>query len=98
MQIIEGKRYNTETSTLLAQNGYRHNSIYGTQLYATKKNNFFFYHWSNMQGETDSIEPISEMIEAFEFYCKNWFRSLEDTEEFEKLRKQYFAKYQIEDA
>ncbi len=64
-QIIDGKRYNTETADLVASNRYwdgnnweRHGR--NTYLYRTKKGNFFLHHTTLWQGEDDSIEPVTK--------------------------------------
>lgn len=61
--VIRGKRYNTETATLIASDEYwdGHNwERYGTNthLYRTPKGNYFVVHTTQWQGCVDQIEPI----------------------------------------
>ena len=97
MQIIDGKKYNTKTAEQLAKNGWRGQGIYGTQLYVTKKGAFFYLHWSNMQGEIESIEP-TDKVEAFNFYCKHWLMVFDTEAEFEAARLKYFKDVEVVDA
>lgn len=71
-QVIDGKRYNTATATLLASNCYwdGHNWERGgtnTWLFKTKKGAYFFAHRTMWQGSVDHIEPTSE-AEARDFF------------------------------
>lgn len=75
-RIINGKKYDTETATsLLSKSGGLGRE---TELYVTKKKNYFLVHWTNWQNENDYIEPISKE-EAKEF-CERKM----DAEKFEK--------------
>ena len=64
-QIIDRKRYNTETATLLAGDDYwdGHNfERHGRQcfLYKTSNGSFFAVHLTQWQGELNHIEPLSQ--------------------------------------
>lgn len=69
--IINRKRYDTKTATLLATTWYSDGSNrlsrgVGTALYKTPKGNYFFHHETQWVGSDDSIEPCSsEDAEAF---------------------------------
>ena len=63
-RIIEGKRYSTDTATLLASDAYwdgnnfeRHGR--NTFLYRTRKGGYFALHRTCWQGEHDTIQPLS---------------------------------------
>ena len=70
--VIEGKRYDTETATLLADNvvwdghNFERNGR-NTWLFKSPKGQFFFAHRTMWQGETDHIELCDER-EAREFF------------------------------
>jgi hypothetical protein len=73
IQIIGGKRYNTETATLIAGNDYwdGHNfERSGRQafLYRTPKGNYFASYLTCWQGELDRLEPLAkdEAVTMFE--------------------------------
>ena len=64
-QIINGKRYNTETATIIASNEYWDGSNYergGTNehLYRSPKGNYFVGHSTCRQGSRSYIEAISQ--------------------------------------
>jgi hypothetical protein len=72
-KVIGGKRYNTETATLIAHDAFwdghnfeRHGR--NTFLYRTAKGAYFALHMTQWQGEFDSIEPLDrdEAVELFE--------------------------------
>ena len=72
-RVIDGKRYNTETATLIADNVYwdGHNfERNGTNawLYRTPKGAFFMVYGTLWQGERDHLEPVSldEAVSAYE--------------------------------
>ena len=80
-QIIEGKRYDTETAELIKSwsNGLGQTDFKCRikKLYRTKSGKYFLYHWGgamtdmsetfgNSSCEGDSIEPVSEK-DAFNF-------------------------------
>lgn len=70
--IVEGKRYRTETATLIAGNDYwdGHNferNNRNTFLLRTPKGNFFIQHQTRWQGEQDYIRPVT-VEEAKELY------------------------------
>lgn len=72
IKVIDGYRYNTETSTLIASDAYwdGHNherSGRNTFLYRTKKGAFFAVHQSFWVGEQTRVEPLDE-IEAQALY------------------------------
>ena len=65
--IINGKLYDTNTASAIADNEFqdgsnRLNCGRATTLYRTAKGAFFAYHETCWQGERDTIEPLS--IEA----------------------------------
>jgi len=73
IQVIGGKRYNTETATLLAHDAYwdGHNferSGRNTFLYRTPKGAYFVVRQTCWQGERDSLEPLDrdEAVGLFE--------------------------------
>lgn len=61
-QVVDGKIYNTETATRVAneydRNGRNSWGRWAASLYKTKKGNFFALHESSFQGESDRIEPL----------------------------------------
>ncbi len=64
IQVIGGKRYNTETATLIASDAYwdGHNferSGRNTFLFRTAKGNYFIQVRTCWQGERDRLEPVS---------------------------------------
>ncbi len=70
--VIHGRRYKVETATLLAGNDYWDGHNFERQgrnsfLYRTKNGNFFAVYLTQWQGETDTIEPLTEH-EAKELY------------------------------
>jgi hypothetical protein len=63
-QIIDGKLYNTETATALADNEFadganRMNVGRSTTLYKTRKGAYFAEHCTCWQGEHDTIEVLT---------------------------------------
>lgn len=63
-KVVNGKRYSTEPSTLIASNEYWNGSNYereGTNrhLYRTKNGNYFETYSTMWQGDHNSIEPLS---------------------------------------
>ncbi len=59
-RIIEGKRYDTETATLIASDRYWDGSNFerrgrNTYLYRTKNGNYFTHHTTQWQGERETI-------------------------------------------
>lgn len=71
-RVVEGRRYSTETATLLAHDVYwdGHNmerNGRNTFLYRTPKGNCFTVCLSQWQGERDTLQPVSE-AEARELY------------------------------
>jgi hypothetical protein len=66
-EVIEGKRYRTDLSTLLAHNAYWDGHNYerrGTNLflYKTANGNYFLQHQSCNMGERHDIKPIEEWM------------------------------------
>lgn len=64
-EIIGGKRYNTETATLIAGNDYwdGHNyerSNRNTFLYRTPKGSYFSVFQTQWQGERDSLQVLTQ--------------------------------------
>lgn len=75
-QVIDRKRYSTDTATLLSGNDWwdGHNwerSCRNTFLYRTKKGAYFAAHLTCWQGECDYLEVLteSEAIELFEAHA-----------------------------
>jgi hypothetical protein len=71
-KVIGGKKYNTETATLIASDVYWDGSNHerngrNTWLYRTPKGAFFQVIGTQWQGERDTLEPLSE-AEAKELY------------------------------
>lgn len=81
-EIVNGKRYRTETAQIIAGNDYwdGHNFERGgtnTWLLKTPKGAFFLQHQTQWQGQRDKIEPVTE-AEA-----RDWYEQLtEHTLEF----------------
>jgi len=72
-KVVRGKRYDTETATLLASDAYwdghnweRHGR--NTFLYRTPKGAYFAVYQTLWQGERDTLSPISqaEAMDLFE--------------------------------
>lgn len=64
-RIVDGKRYSTETATLLASDAYWDGHNHERQgrncyLYRTPRGAYFCLHLTMWQGESHSIEPVSE--------------------------------------
>ena len=57
MRVIDGKRYNTETATLIAS---RTTTGCGSHLYRTRHGAYFVAHSTIWEGSRDSIEIFSE--------------------------------------
>jgi hypothetical protein len=73
VEVIDCKRYSTETATLIAGDDYwdGHNwerSGRNTFLYRTPKGNYFSIHLTCWQGENDSLQPLTteEAVELYE--------------------------------
>ena len=71
-KVINGKSYDTATAEAIADNEFSDgsNRMTGgrsTNLYKTKKGNFFAHHETCWQGEHDTIEPLTKE-EAKELY------------------------------
>jgi len=71
-RIIDGKRYSTETATMLASDCWWDGSNHerggrNTFLYRTPKGAYFALHRSMWQGEHDTIEPLTQ-AEALKLY------------------------------
>jgi len=63
-RVIDGKRYNTKTATLVADDVYWDGNNFersgrNSWLYRTPRGAFFLVTGSQWQGETDSLEPLS---------------------------------------
>lgn len=63
-QIIDRKKYDTETATLIASNRYWDGSNWerqgrNTYLYKTAKGNYFAHHTTQWQGEADTLEALT---------------------------------------
>ena len=64
-QVIAGKRYNTETAAMIANDAFWDGSNHerhgrNTYLYRTPKGNCFATHHTQWQGEADTIEPLTQ--------------------------------------
>jgi hypothetical protein len=71
-RIVDGKRYSTQTATLLASDAYWDGSNHerhgrNCYLYRTPRGRYFCLHLTMWQGEQDRIEPVTA-IEARELY------------------------------
>ncbi|MBK8880738.1 MAG: hypothetical protein IPN74_20195 [Haliscomenobacter sp.] len=71
-QIIEGKRYDTETADEVCSDKYWDGSNHDRNgrnrtLYKTPKGAFFVHHETRWQGERDHLEAVSETF-AKELY------------------------------
>ena len=72
VRIIDRKRYDTSTATLISGNDYWDGNNWERQgrntfLYKTPKGAFFAVHLTQWQGENNSIEPLTEG-EAVDMY------------------------------
>ncbi len=64
-QVIGGKRYDTETATLIASNEYWDGSNYerggtNTHLYRTPRGRFFVGYSTQWQGERSRLQVLTE--------------------------------------
>lgn len=64
-KVISGKRYRTETATLLADNAYWdgrnwERSGRNTFLFRTPRGAYFVQHQTCWQGERDTLEPLTQ--------------------------------------
>lgn len=57
-KIINGKKYDTKTARKLFQT-YKGVGVSG-ELYLKKTGEFFEVHWTNWDGQVDTIEPLAE--------------------------------------
>jgi len=85
-EIIDRKKYSTESATLIAGNDYwdGHNyERHGRQtfLYRTSKGGYFAVHLTQWQGEQDRIEPLC-VDEAVTFWENLTERRVEFVEAF----------------
>jgi len=92
--VKDGKRYRTETATLIASDAYwdghnweRHGR--NTFLFRTPKGGYFVQHQTCWQGELDTLEPLSQE-EAIKMY--------EELPEHEVEFEEAFPGIEIEDA
>ena len=72
IQIINGKKYNTETANVVASDRYWDGHNFERQgrnkyLYKTPIGNFFVLHETCWEGERDSIKAI-DLVEAMRIY------------------------------
>lgn len=93
-EIIGGKRYNTETSDLIASDAFWDGHNWerrgrNTFLYRTKKGNYFKVIRTRWQGERDALTPLS-LDEALAL----WERLPEHEMSFEEV----FPGVTVEDA
>lgn len=72
-RVINGKRYDTNTATILASNEYWDGSNFerggrNTHLYRSKGGAYFVVYSSQWQGESTKLEPLTreEAIELYE--------------------------------
>ena len=68
-QIINGKKYDTQTADLVASDRYWDGSNHERRgrnqyLYKTKKGNFFMHYTTQWQGELERLEAAVDEIEA----------------------------------
>ncbi len=73
--VIRGKRYSTETATLLAHD--RENSWRNAALFRTPRGNYFVVSGASRPSGQDILEPISEAIardlyDAFPVHAVSW--------------------------
>ncbi len=85
-QIVNGKKYRTETASVVADNVYwdGHNferSGTNTWLLKTPRGNFFLQHQTCWQGERDYIQPVT-LEQAKEWYERLSEHSMEYAEAF----------------
>jgi hypothetical protein len=64
-KIIDGKRYSTKTGKLLCGNDYWDGQSWerggtNTFLYRTPKGSYFKFFMTQWEGQSDSIEPVSQ--------------------------------------
>ena len=64
-EVIDGKRYRTDTATLIASDAYWDGSNWerrgrNTYLYKTPKESYFVVRQTCWQGERDSLEPVTQ--------------------------------------
>jgi hypothetical protein len=64
-EVIDGKRYRTETATLIASDAYWDGSNWersgrNTYLYRTPKGSFFVVRQTCWQGERDTLKPVTQ--------------------------------------
>lgn len=62
-KIIEGKRFDTKTARSVADNRNDQNEWpggRGWELFRTPRGAYFLAYWTCWQGESDSIEPVTE--------------------------------------
>ena len=93
-RVIDKKTYNTETANQIATNNFsdgtnKYNVGRTSSLYRTQKGNYFVTHLTCWQGESDSLEPLSEN-EAIAYFEEMY----EQLEEYEAA----FPGVKIEDA
>jgi len=70
-EVIDRKRYNTETATLLAGNDYWDGHNYersgrNTFLYRGRGGSYFAVHQTCWQGDQNSVEPLDTDAEVTE--------------------------------
>lgn len=71
-EIINGKLYNTDTAQEVASDRYWDGNNFersgrNTYLYKTSKGNYFSYHFTQWQGERESLEALT-LEEAMQLY------------------------------
>jgi hypothetical protein len=64
-RIIGGKVYDTDTAEVIADNAYWDGHNFERQgrntfLYKTPKNNYFAVHLTQLEGERDTLEPLTQ--------------------------------------
>ncbi len=82
-EVIKKKIYNTETAKMVSCTGIlnKNRCTRSTELYLTKKGNYFLAFYTMWQGEKGGIEPI-ERTEAEEFYERSYYQELNYNEAF----------------
>lgn len=92
IRIVGGKKYDTDKAVCIASNEYRFNPANrlnngrATLLFKTEKGNFFAFHETCWQGESDRISPLTiddarTLFENLEGEYDNWPSEFGEPEE-----------------
>jgi len=87
-KIIDRKLYDTEEAEVIATD--ERTIPRRTDLFVTKKANFFLCHWSRWKGEEDKIELLDQE-QAWEFFRKN-----ATTDQITNYKEKYFLSIELE--